>query len=52
MRDLTPEAIITHLGLRAPIYRVTAHQGHFGVQPYQDNGYRHYQWEEVEGLAR
>jgi len=52
MHDLTPEAIIMHLGLRAPIYRVTAHQGHFGVQPYHANGYRHYQWEEVEGLTR
>lgn len=28
--DLTPEAIISHLGLRRPIYRETASYGHFG----------------------
>ena len=28
--DLTPEGIISHLGLRKPIYRETASYGHFG----------------------
>ena len=28
--DLTPEGIISHLGLRRPIYRETASYGHFG----------------------
>ncbi len=28
--DLTPEGIISHLGLRKPIYRKTASYGHFG----------------------
>ena len=28
--DLTPEGIISHLGLRRPIYRKTASYGHFG----------------------
>jgi S-adenosylmethionine synthetase len=30
---LTPRGIIETLGLRSPIYRVTARHGHFGRQP-------------------
>jgi S-adenosylmethionine synthetase len=46
IHDLTPEAIITRLGLRAPIYTATARKGHFGVAPYTANGHAHYRWEE------
>ena len=31
--DLTPKGIIESLGLRKPIYRVTARHGHFGRKP-------------------
>ncbi|CAN5513937.1 methionine adenosyltransferase [soil metagenome] len=44
--DLTPSAIIHHLGLQAPIYLATAHKGHFGIAPYEVNGVRHFAWEQ------
>ena len=34
--DLTPKGIIETLGLRKPIYRVTARHGHFGRKPEGD----------------
>jgi len=49
--DLTPKGIIESLGLRKPIYRVTARHGHFGRKPEGD----HFLWErtdKAEALAK
>ncbi|MEM6618472.1 MAG: methionine adenosyltransferase [Pseudomonadota bacterium] len=37
--DLTPRGIITHLGLRRPIYARTASYCHFGRDPEADGGF-------------
>lgn len=47
VNQLTPSAIIEALRLRAPIYGATARRGHFGVAPYEADGYTHYAWEQL-----
>jgi|TARA_R110001583_G_scaffold16234_3_gene66079 S-adenosylmethionine synthetase len=39
--------IIDKFQLRNPIYRVTARDGHFGINPYRLNGISYYTWEET-----
>jgi len=39
--------IIDKFQLRNPIYKVTARDGHFGVNPYRVGGISHYTWEET-----
>ncbi|MDE0291363.1 MAG: methionine adenosyltransferase [Candidatus Dadabacteria bacterium] len=43
--DLTPEGIISHLGLRRPIYRKTASYGHFGRNEET------FSWEKTDRVA-
>lgn len=43
--DLTPEGIISHLGLRRPIYRETASYGHFGRNEET------FSWEKTDRIA-
>ena len=43
--DLTPEGIISHLGLRRPIYRKTASYGHFGRDEET------FSWEKTDRIA-
>ncbi len=43
--DLTPEGIISHLGLRRPIYRKTASYGHFGRNEET------FSWEKTDRIA-
>jgi S-adenosylmethionine synthetase len=43
--DLTPRGIITHLGLRRPIYARTAAYGHFGRDATADGGFS---WERLD----
>ncbi|MDE0158803.1 MAG: methionine adenosyltransferase [Candidatus Dadabacteria bacterium] len=43
--DFTPEGIITHLGLRRPIYRKTASYGHFGRNEET------FSWEKTDRVA-
>lgn len=43
--DLTPEGIISHLGLRKPIYRETASYGHFGRNEET------FSWEKTDRVA-
>ncbi len=43
--DLTPEGIISHLGLRRPIYKETASYGHFGRNEET------FSWEKTDRIA-
>lgn len=43
--DLTPEGIMSHLGLRRPIYRETASYGHFGRNEET------FSWEKTDRIA-
>ncbi len=43
--ELTPKAIIKHLGLLKPIYKETARHGHFGRKPTADGGFS---WEKTD----
>jgi S-adenosylmethionine synthetase len=45
--DLTPSGIISRLGLKTPIYSVTALLGHLGNSPYEVNGIKRFEWENV-----
>lgn len=47
IEDLTPNAIISRLGLKSPIYLTTAALGHFGVDPYEASGIKYFEWENV-----
>jgi len=44
---LTPRGIIESLGLKTPIYRPSARHGHFGRNPYEENGYTFFPWEKT-----
>jgi len=48
---LTPRSIIESLDLRKPIYTPTACHGHFGRQPYEQNGLRFFPWERLDKAA-
>jgi len=43
--DLSPSGIISHLGLRKPIYQSTAAYGHFGRRPGEDGSFS---WEKLD----
>jgi S-adenosylmethionine synthetase len=45
---LKPTGIIKHLGLRSPIYKETARNGHFGRKPTDDGGFS---WERTDKAA-
>lgn len=46
--DLRPAAIIKLFGLKNPIYFPTATYGHFGREPFSDNGMKFFGWEEID----
>ncbi|MEN0019652.1 MAG: methionine adenosyltransferase [Planctomycetota bacterium] len=46
--QLTPRGIMDALSLRKPIYRPTARHGHFGRQPYTENGLDFFSWEKTD----
>ncbi|MFG0306915.1 MAG: methionine adenosyltransferase [Phycisphaerales bacterium JB040] len=45
---LTPRGIIESLSLRNPIYQKTARHGHFGREPYTENGIEFFTWEKTD----
>lgn len=45
--DLTPYGIEKMLNLKNPIYEPTAAYGHFGREPYVENGLQFFPWEKV-----
>lgn len=46
--DLRPAAIVERFGLQNPIYLPTASYGHFGRQPYTENGVEFFAWERLD----
>ena len=46
--DLRPASIIEKLGLKNPIYLPTASYGHFGREPYTENGVEYFAWEKLD----
>ncbi|MFM8439389.1 MAG: methionine adenosyltransferase domain-containing protein, partial [Candidatus Kapaibacterium sp.] len=42
----TPDAMIRLLHLDRPIYTMTSSRGHFGVAPFEQDGLKHYAWED------
>lgn len=45
--DLTPEGIERELNLKQPIYEPTAAYGHFGREPFEDEGKTFFPWERI-----
>ena len=50
--DLRPAVIIEQLKLKAPIYLPTATYGHFGREPYTQNGHEFFAWEKLDKVKR
>merc|ERR1712057_159015 len=50
--DCRPGAIAKSLQLREPKYQVTAAYGHFGRQPYTENGMKYFEWENAKDLSK
>merc|ERR1711990_520121 len=50
--SLTPGAITKSLQLREPKYQVTAAYGHFGRNPYTENGMKYFEWENATDLSK
>ena len=48
---LTPKGIIETLGLRKPIFRKTSFHGHFGREPFVENGNEYFSWEKTDRAA-
>ena len=46
--DLRPAAIVDRFHLKAPIYEPTAAYGHFGREPYVQNGIQFFGWEKLD----
>lgn len=46
--DLRPASIINHLQLKNPIYLPTASYGHFGREPYTQDGFNFFTWENLD----
>ncbi len=47
---LKPAGIIDYLQLKNPIYLPTASYGHFGREPYAENGYEFFTWEKTDRI--
>jgi S-adenosylmethionine synthetase len=45
---LRPGLLIKELGLKKPIYSPTASYGHFGREPYKENGNEFFTWEKTD----
>ena len=50
--DCRPGAIAKSLQLREPKYQVTAAYGHFGREPYTENGMKYFEWESAKDLSK
>ena len=50
MFDLRPAAIVRRFGLKNPIYSPTAAYGHFGREPYVENGIQFFGWEKLDAV--
>jgi len=48
--DLRPAAIVSRLGLKAPIYEPTAAYGHMGRDPYVKDGIQFFGWEKLDAV--
>ena len=48
--DLRPAAIVRRFGLKAPIYAPTAAYGHFGREPYVQDGLQFFGWEKLDAV--
>jgi len=48
--DLRPARIIEKFGLKNPIYLPTAAYGHFGKEPYTENGIQFFAWEKLDAV--
>lgn len=52
MFDLRPAKIVERYGLTKPIYGPTAAYGHFGREPYVENGVQFFGWEKLDEIER
>merc|ERR1719207_404105 len=50
--DARPGALAVSLALREPKYQVTAAYGHFGRQPYTQDGKKFFEWENAKDLSK
>jgi S-adenosylmethionine synthetase len=50
--DCRPGAIARDLQLREPKYQVTAAYGHFGREPYIQDGKKYFEWERAKDLSK
>lgn len=50
--DLRPAKIVERYGLKNPIFLPTAAYGHFGREPYVDNGIQFFGWEKLDEVER
>jgi S-adenosylmethionine synthetase len=50
--DARPGAIAKSLALREPKYQVTAAYGHFGRDPFTQNGMKFFEWENPKDLSK
>jgi len=46
--DLKPKEIVETLKLKNPIYAKTASNGHFGKEPFEENGNEFFTWEKTD----
>ncbi|MEG0467645.1 MAG: methionine adenosyltransferase [Mucinivorans sp.] len=50
--DMRPAKIVERFGLTNPIFSPTAAYGHFGREPYIENGLRFFPWEELDMVEK
>ncbi len=50
--DLRPAKIVERYGLKNPIFAPTAAYGHFGREPYAENGIQFFGWEKLDEVER
>lgn len=50
--DLRPAKIVERYGLKKPIYGPTGAYGHFGREPYVENGIQFFGWEKLDEVDR
>lgn len=50
--DLRPAKIVERYGLNQPIFSPTAAYGHFGREPYVENGIQFFGWEKLDEVDR
>lgn len=50
--DLRPAKIVERYGLTKPIFSSTAAYGHFGREPYVENGIQFFGWEKLDEVER